>query len=56
MVKGEIIGVYIPKELLDKLDEYAQSKLLTRGRAIVSILAEYFNLGGGNEGDAGQSD
>lgn len=54
-MKGEIIGVYIPRNVLDKLDEYAHSKLLSRGRAIVSILIEYFNLGGG-EGDENKSD
>lgn len=51
MTKGELVTVYVPKPVLDRLDEYAHSKLLSRGRAIVSILIEAFELGGGEGSD-----
>lgn len=50
MARGVIVTLYIPKALLDKLDKYAENRLMTRGRAVQSILIEYF--GNSNKGNA----
>jgi len=56
-VKGETVVIYLNRDLLNKLDEYARSRLISRGKAISHILANYFNLGGGEgDGDTNESD